>query len=118
MAKRTYALLVAMLLLIGGVLASSVMAQGNDGPPADDPQYQEEAVRRLFDEDGKLQTTGGRLSKVAEDHEGGFGGFYFDGAERGKVYVYMKDPSNIDAARAAFNAAYEGRRTITRIVAV
>ena len=71
MAKRAYALMVVLVLLAAGLLASLAIAQGTNDPSAGDNDYQEEAVRRDFDEDGKRVTPDDHLSKVAREGEGG-----------------------------------------------
>ena len=71
LAQRTYALLAVVALLMGALLAAAMTAQGTDGPPADDSNYQEEAVKRLFDENGEMVTTDDRLAKIAQEQEGG-----------------------------------------------
>ena len=119
MAKRTYILMAALVLLVGALVSSSVIAQGTDDPPAEDEEYPEESVRELFDENGKIVTTDDRLAKIAMDHEGGFGGYYFDRADKGHVYVFMTNPTKTQAAREAFQKAYAGgTRTVTQITPV
>ena len=119
MAKRTYALMFAIVLLMGGaLLAASVLAQGTDDPPADDGSYREEAIQRDFDEDDKFVSPDDRLAKIADEGEGGFGGYYFDETDKSYVYVFMKDTSNTQAARDAIDTGYRGKRTITRISVV
>ena len=81
-------------------------------------EIKEEAVRRLFDDRGRMVNPDRRLAQIAEAHEGGFGGYYLDREDRGWVYVLMLDPTQAEAARAAFQEAYEGDRTITSIVPV
>ncbi len=81
-------------------------------------EIKEEAVRRLFDDQGRMINPDWRLARIAEAHEGGFGGYYFDREDRGRAYVFMLDPAEVEAARAAFREAYGGDRTITSIVPV
>ena len=51
---------------------------------------------------------------MSMDNDGGFGGFYFEEGDRSTAYVYMTDPANVEAARAAFNKLYrEGASEIT-----
>ena len=118
MAKRTYVLMVVLVLLMGGLLASSVIAQGTNDPPSGDNDYQEEAVRRDFDEDGKRVTPDDRVAKIAQEEEGGFGGYYFAENDPGHVYVFMKDTSKTAAARSAIESAYNGDVSITQISVV
>ena len=115
MAKRAYALMVVLVLLAAGLLASLTMAQGTNDPSAGDNDYQEEAIRRDFDEDGKRVTPDDHLSKIAREVEGGFGGYYFNETDPGHVYVFMKDTSKTKAARSAIEAAYDGDISITQI---
>ena len=82
-------------------------------------EIKEESVRALFDEHGRMVTPDDRLARIAKKHEGGFGGFYFHETDRGHAFVYMLDPSQVEAARAAFEEAYQGgSRTITQITPV
>ena len=82
-------------------------------------EIKEESVRAMFDEHGKMVTPDDRLARIAEKHEGGFGGFYFHETDRGHAFIYMRDPGQVEAARAAFREAYQGgSRTITRITPV
>ena len=119
-AKRTYILMGVLVLLAGALLASAVLAQEPDSPPTaeEGETYPEEAVRDQLDEDGKIVTTDDRLAKVAKDHSGGFGGYYFDKTVEGQVFVFMTDPSQTNAARDAFQAAYKGNRTVTQITPI
>ena len=88
-------------------------------PTASLSEIKEESVRALFDEHGRLVTPDDRLARIAEKHEGGFGGFYFHETDRGHAFVYMQDPNQVASARAAFREAYQGgSRTITRITPV
>ena len=118
MVKRTYALMVVFVLLVGGLLASIAMAQGTNDPPTSDNDYQEEAIRRQFDEDGNRVTQDDRLAKIAREGEGGFGGYYFNKTDRGHVYVFMKDTSKTKAAHSAIEAAHNGDIAITQISVV
>ena len=79
---------------------------------------QEEAVRALFDDEGNFFGTDQRLAKVAKEHAGGFGGYYFHETDKSHVYVFMVDPSNAASAEAAFRKAYIGMRTVTQITPV
>lgn len=81
-------------------------------------EIQEEVVRALFDDDGNFFGTDQRLAKVATEHEGGFGGYYFDERDKSHVYVFMMDPSKTASAEAAFREAYDGRHTVTRVTPV
>ena len=109
-----------LVLLAGALLASAVLAQEPDSPPTaeEGETCPEEAVRDQLDEDGKIVTTDDRLAKVAKDHSGGFGGYYFDKTVEGQVFVFMTDPSQTNAARDAFQAAYKGNRTVTQITPI
>ena len=117
--KRKYLLMVVLVLMIGALLSSAVMAQGQTDPPAEEESHPEKAVRDLLDDEGKVVTTDDRLAKITKDHEGGFGGYYFDTANAGHAYVFMTDPTKKQAARDAFNKAYaSGSRTVTQITPV
>ena len=140
MAGRTYALMAVLVLLVVMVAVPGALGQGIRGP-VDGPnlneaanmtvpdrsvmptislsEIKEESVRALFDEHGRMVTPDDRLARIAEKHQGGFGGFYFHETDRGHVFVYMLDPSQVEAARAAFREAYQGgSRTITQITPV
>ena len=79
----------------------------------------EDAVLALFDDKGHFIDPNGRLARISDEHEGGFGGFYFDEDDRRHAYVYMRDPSNVEAAKAAFTKAYgEDSRLVTKITPV
>ena len=58
------------------------------------------------------------MAKIARDHEGGFGGYYFHETDKSIVYVYMQDVTKTAAAEVAFRAAYSGDRKITQIIPV
>ena len=81
-------------------------------------EIKEEAVRDLFDDRGRMVNPDQRLAGIAAEHKGGFGGYYFDETDRSTAYVYMLDPSQTEAAKAAFRAAYRGDRQVDRIVPV
>ena len=87
-------------------------------PTVDLDEIKEQAVRDLFDDKGRMVTPDQRLARIAVEHEGGFGGYYFDETDRGTAYVYMLDPSQTEAAKSAFRAAYRGNRQVDRIVPV
>ena len=98
-------------------------AAPNCEPPQDSQvvdlsQIKEEAVRNLFDSDGKMIDPNKQVAKIARDHEGGFGGFYFHETDKSVVYVYMQDVTKTDSAEATFRAAYQGRREVTQIIPV
>ena len=99
----------ATVLLLTVVLATAVMAQGTDDPVTVDlSDIKEDAVRQLFDDSGKMIDPNQRLAIVAQEHEGGFGGFYFHETDKSIAYVYMQDVTKTTAAEKAFNAAYNG----------
>ena len=81
-------------------------------------EIQEDVVRDLFDENGRMMNTDQRLARIAKEHAGGFGGYYFHDTDRSLAYVYMLDPDQVEAAEGAFRAAYRGQRQITKIVPV
>ena len=117
--KETRILVVATVLLLTVVLATAVMAQGTDDPVTVDlSDIKEDAVRQLFDDSGKMIDPRQRLAIVAQEHEGGFGGFYFHETDKSIAYVYMQDVTKTTAAEKAFNAAYNGSRNITKIIPV
>ena len=98
-------------------------AAPNCPPPPDSDvvdlsQIKEEAVRNLFDSTGKRINPNRQVSKIARDHEGGFGGYYFHETDKSIVYVYMQDVTKTAAAEVAFRAAYSGDRKITQIIPV
>ena len=98
-------------------------AAPNCPPPPDSDvvdlsQIKEEAVRNLFDSTGKRINPNRQVAKIARDHEGGFGGYYFHETDKSIVYVYMQDVTKTAAAEAAFRAAYSGDRMITQIIPV
>ena len=81
-------------------------------------EIKEQVVRDLFDDSGRMVNPDQRLARIAAEHKGGFGGYYFDETDRSTAYVYMLDPSQTEAAKAAFRAAYRGDRQVDRIVPV
>ena len=92
-------------------------------PPAGVPtvnldEIKEQVVRDLFDDSGRMVNPDQRLAAIAAEHQGGFGGYYFDETDRSTAYVYMLDPSQSEAAEAVFRAAYRGDRQIDRIIPV
>ena len=98
-------------------------AAPNCPPPPDSDvvdlsQIKEEAVRNLFDSTGKRINPNRQVAKIARDHEGGFGGYYFHETDKSIVYVYMQDVTKTAAAEVAFRAAYSGDRKITQIIPV
>ena len=115
--KRTLVLMAAVVLLLTGAITATVAGQGGD-EDVDLDDIQEDVVRDLFDESGRIVTTDDRLARIAQDYEGGFGGYYFHETNPSKAYVFMLDPGNHAAAEAAFRAAYRGKRQITDVVPV
>jgi hypothetical protein len=82
-------------------------------------EIKEQVVRDLFDDSGRMVNPDQRLARIAAEHKGGFGGYYFDETDRSTAYVYMLDPSQTEAAKAAFRAAYRGGgRQVDRIIPV
>ena len=81
-------------------------------------EIKEPAIRALFDDQGRMVTPDQRLAAIAAEHQGGFGGYYFDETDRSIAYVYMQDPNQSEAAEAVFRAAYRGDRQIDRIIPV
>ena len=75
-------------------------------------EIKEQAVRDLFDDRGRMVNPAQRLARIAAEHKGGFGGYYFDETDRSTACVYMLDPSQTEAAKAAFRAAYRGDRQV------
>ena len=114
------------LVLLAAVSATAVMVQRVDKQQPEPPvpqvvdlnQIKEKVVRDMFDSTGRIISPDGRLAKVAKDHEGGFGGFYFHETDKSIAYVYMLDITKKESAEAAFRAAYNGDREITRIIPV
>ena len=131
--RKTHVLMVITVLLLIIVVTTVVMAPWTDDsvvmrPGMDEAEarpedidldeIKEAVVRRLFDDSGKMINPDERLAGVSRDHEGGFGGFYFHETDKSIAYVYMKDVSEVEAAKATFRAAYDGDREITRIIPV
>ena len=110
-------------LLRGVDLYVGDAAAPNCPPPPDSDvvdlsQIKEEAVRNLFDSTDKRINPNRQVAKIARDHEGGFGGYYFHETDKSIVYVYMQDVTKTAAAEVAFRAAYSGDLTITQIIPV
>ena len=123
MNKRKIILGVIALALLAVVGTTAVMAQRADEPPPDSEvvdlsQIKEDVVRELFDGTGRMISPNRRLAKVARDHEGGFGGYYFHRTDKSIVFVYMQDIAKTASAEAAFRAAYRGDRQVTQIIPV
>lgn len=120
MAKKIVLPSVVLVLLVGILTVSVVGAQGSpDSPPAeDDGASREDAVERLFDEDGNMFGPDQHLAEIAKEHEGGFGGFYFDADDPSQAYVYMTDTNETSAAQSAFNEAYAGDQAVSGITVV
>ena len=116
--KRTCIFTGIALPLLGLLLATVTVGQEGDGEPVDLDEIQEDVVRDLFDENGRMMDSDQRLARIAQEYEGGFGGYYFHHSDKSTVYVYMLDPSQDEAAKDAFRAAYHGRRQITRVIPV
>ncbi len=123
MARKQTVFALLALLLLSGIATTVVMAQRADEPPSDTEvvdldEIREEAVRSLFDNNGRMINPKQQLAGVAVDHEGGFGGYYFHDTDKSIVYVYMKDVTKTATAEAAFRAAYSGDHQITQIIPV
>ena len=118
MAKRTYGLLVVVVVLMGSVLATAVMAQDADPPAGDDPAAREDVTKDFFNDDGTFIHPDQKLADAATKYEGGFGGYYFDDTDKSHVYVYMKDTTKTDKATSAFRDIYQGQHTVTTITTV
>ncbi len=115
--RRIPILVVAMTMLLGLIMAATVVAQEGDGG-VDLDDIKEDVVRDLFDENGQMVDTDQRLARIAQEHAGGFGGYYFHSTDKTTVYVYMQDLGETEAARDAFRAAYRGKRQVTRVIPV
>ena len=132
MNRKAAALVSVTFLLLAVIGAATAMALLGDVPspereaatPSPIPevvdlsQIKEEAIRALFDNTGRMINPDRQLAQVAKDHEGGFGGYYFNKTDKSIVYVYMLDVTKTDAAEAAFRAAYHGDREIAQIIPV
>ena len=132
--KKTMIIAVGVMLVALVVAASLALSPGTDSTTSDDTtlasdsissttvvdldQIREDAVRSLFDSNGKLIDPRQQLAGIAEEHEGGFGGYYFHETDKSIVYVYMKDVTKTAAAEAAFRAAYDGDHQVSQIVPV
>ena len=103
-------LMVVSLVIACGVPANgdSDTSAGTDPSRVDLSRVKEEAVRSILDSEGKVIDHNSRMASVANDHEGGFGGWYFS-EDRGTVYVFMMDTTKVKAAGVAFRAAYNGQ---------
>ncbi len=111
------------LVLVAAIGTAVVMAQSPDERPpntevVDLDQIKEDVVRELFDSAGKMIDPKRQLAKVARDHEGGFGGYYFHETDKSIAYVYMQDLTETTSAEDAFRSAYNGDRAITQIIPV
>jgi hypothetical protein len=106
-----------MTMLLGLIMAATVVAQEGDGG-VDLHDIKEDVVRDLFDENGQMVDTDQRLARIAQEHAGGFGGYYFHTTDKTTVYVYMQDLGETEAAEDAFRAAYRGKRQVTRVIPV
>ena len=122
--KTKRIILAAMaIIVILAVGTTAVIAQRSDKPPPDSEvvdlrEIQEEAIRNLFDSTGKRIDPNKQLAKIARDHEGGFGGYYFHETDKSIVYVYKLDITKTAAAEAAFRAAHGDDDDITQIIPV
>ena len=103
-------LMVASLVIACGVPANgdSDTPVGADPSRVDPSRVKEAAVRSILDSEGNVIDHNSRLASVANDHEGGFGGWYFS-EDKGTVYVFMMDTTKAKAAGEAFRAAYAGQ---------
>lgn len=111
------------LVLVAAIGTAVVIAQSPDERPpntevVDLDQIKEDVVRELFDSAGKMIDPKRQLAKVARDHEGGFGGYYFHETDKSIAYVYMQDLTETTSAEDAFRSAYNGDREITQIIPV
>jgi hypothetical protein len=117
---KSYVLMMVILVMLGVMATTVVIAQGPGNDEGTTPSGStEDAVLRVLDEDGNVISPDQQLADLAKRHEGGFGGYYFHETDRSIAYVYMKDVVQADAAAEAFRAAYEGgQRNITQIIPV
>ena len=119
MSERTFSLIgVLVIVLFAAVATTIATAQKGGETPANPSESPEKVVRDLVDSDGNLFGPDRQLAKIATDHDGGFGGFYFDETDSSIAYVFMTDPTEVAAAKAALRAAYDGSRNITTITPV
>ncbi len=132
MNRRTAIVLSTTVVLLAVIGTTALLAQRADNPPpnphvvepspipevVDLSQIKEDVVKELFYSSGRMINPDRQLAEVARDHEGGFGGYYFDETDKSIVYVYMLDVTKTAAAEAAFHAAYHGDREITQIIPV
>ena len=106
-------------MLLALLAAATVMGQDRgDDETVNVDDVQEDVVRDLFDKDGRMENTDQRAARIAQEYEGGFGGYYFDDTDKSTVYVYMVDPSETEAAEGAFRSFYRGGREPNRIIPV
>ena len=123
MARKGTFLAAMALVLVAAIGTAVVMAQSPDERPpntevVDLDQIKEDVVRELFDSADKMIDPKRQLAKVARDHEGGFGGYYFHETDKSIAYVYMQDLTETTSAEDAFRSAYNGDREITQIIPV
>ena len=107
---RTKLIPMVLLMVVSLVIAYGVPTNGDSDTPAgtDPSRVKEEAVRSILDSEGKVIDLNSRMASSANDHEGGFGGWYFS-EDKGTVYVFMMDTTKVKAAGEAFRAAYAGQ---------
>ena len=126
MRRKTTVFAATTLVLIAALSAAAVMARRADERQPEPPgpktvdlnQIKEKVVKDMFDSTGRMISPDARLARVAKDHDGGFGGFYFHETDKSIAYVYMLDITKKESAEAAFRAAYNGDREITRVLPV
>lgn len=118
MSKSKYGLMVVTAMVVLVTVSSGVMAQNADPPAGDDQEGREDVTRDFFDDNGNFVHPDQKLADVANKYPGGFGGYYFDEADKSHVYVYMTDTSKTDNATSAFRDIYQGQHTVTTITTV
>ena len=116
--KRICIFTVIAFLLLGLLVATVAVGQEGDSEAVYLDKIQEDVVRDLFDENGQMMNSDQRLARIAQEYEGGFGGYYLHNSDKSTVYVYMLDPSQDEAAKDAFRAAYRGKRQVAQIIPV
>ena len=122
--RRTYVISSALLIVLGmmgGVVfaITTHFAGAQENVEAIDlSTVQEDAIKNLYDADGRMKNPHREMQNDTKDYSGGFGGYYFDPANPTTAYVYMKDTTKAADAEDAFRAAYPNNSKYTRIMVV
>ena len=122
--RRTYVISSALLILLGMVggvifaITTHFAGASENVETIDLSTVKEDAIKELYDSEGRQKNPHRVMQDVVKDVDGGFGGYYFDPANPTTAYVYMKDTTKTTEAANIFRNLFPDNSKYTTIEVV